>query len=144
MVINVNSHNLVGAVYVYEDVAITTGVPDDLTKAHIEIPAGSNQSFKAATTFDSETYAFVTQGFGGVGNKQTANVEFELEVRPKGGVFTQGAAIIAGSASGNFNVNLDPVAIIPANADLRVTCISDNAGADAFVNINLYMAKVLQ
>ena len=144
MATNANSHNLVGAAYVYEDVAITAGVPDDLTKAHIEIPAGSNQSFKAATTFDSETYAFVTQGFGGVGNKQTANVEFELEVRPKGGVFTQGAAIVAGSASGNFNVNLDPVAIVPANADLRVTCISDNAGADAFVNINLYMAKVLQ
>lgn len=144
MAINANSHNLVGAVYVYEDTTITAGVPNDLTKAHIQIPAGSNQSFKAATTFDSETFAFVTQGFGGVGNKQTANIQFELEVRQKGGVFIQGAAIIAGSSSGNFDVNLDPVAIIPANADLRVTCISDNAGAEAFVNINLYMAKVLQ
>lgn len=143
MASNVNGTNLVGAVYVYEDTAITAGVPVDLTKAHINIPAGSNQSFKAATTFDYETYAFVTQGFGGVGNKQTANIEFELEVRPKGGVFTQGAAIVAGSSSGNFNVTLDPVAIVPANADLRVTCISDNAGADAFVNFNLYMAKVI-
>jgi len=144
MATNYNSHNIVGPVYVYEDTTISAGVPIDLTKAHIQIPAGTNQSFKAATTFDKDTFAFVTQGFGGVGNKQTANIEFELEFRPKGGVFIQGAAIIAGSSSGNFNVNLDPCVIVPANSDLRVTCISDNAGADAFVNFNLYMAKVLR
>ena len=144
MMTNANSHNLIGAVYVYEDTAITTGVPTDLTKAHCNIPAGANQSFKAATTFDKDTFGIVTQGFGGVGNKQVANIEFELEVRQKGGVFLQGAAIIAGSTSGNFNVNLDPAVIVPANGDLRVTCISDNAGADAFVNFNLYMAKVIQ
>ena len=141
---NANTHDLVGRVYVYEDTAIVAGVPLDLTKVHIDIPQGKNQSFKAATTFDKDTYALITQGFGGVGNKQTANVEFQLEVRPKGGVFQSGAAIVAGSSSGNFNINLDPVAIVPANADVRVTAISDNAGAEAFVNFNLYMAKVLQ
>lgn len=141
---NVNSHDLVGHVYVYEDTAVTAGVPVDMTKAHIDIPVGKNQSFKAATTFDYETYAFVTMGFGGVGNKQTANVEFELQVRPKGGVFQSGSAIVAGSASGNFNVSLDPVAIVPKNADLRVIARSDNSGAEAFVNFNLYMAKVVE
>ena len=144
MMNNANSHNLVGAVYVYEDTAITAGVPTDLTKAHCQIPAGYNQSFKAATTFDKDTFGIVTQGFGGVGNKQTANVEFELEFKPKGGVFIQGASVVAGSASGNFNINLDPAIVIPPNSDLRVTCISDNAGADAFVNFNLYMAKVIR
>jgi len=144
MITNANSHNLVGAVYVYEDTAITAGVPTDLTKAHCQIPAGANQSFKATTTFDKDTFGIVTQGFGGVGNKQTANIEFGLEVRQKGGVFLQGAAIVAGSASSNFNVNLDPAVIVPANGDIRVTCISDNAGADAFVNFNLYMAKVIR
>lgn len=139
---NVNSHDLVGRVFVYESTPTFAGVPSDITKVHIDIPAGKNQSFKAATTFDNETYAFVTMGFGGVGNKQTANVEFLLEVRPKGGVFQAGAAIVAGSTSGNFNINLDPVAIIPKNADVRVVAISDNAGAEAFVNFNLYMAKV--
>lgn len=140
---NANTHNLVGPVYIYEDTTISAGVPTNLTKAHISIPAGKNQSFKAATTFDYETYAFVTMGFGGVGNKQTANVEFTLEVRPKGGVFQAGASTVAGSASGNFNVNLDPIAIVPKNADLRVVAKSDNAGAEAFVNFNLYMAKVI-
>lgn len=144
MMTNANSHNLVGSVYVYEDTAITAGVPTDLTKAHCQIPAGTNQSFKAATTFDKDTFGIVTQGFGGVGNKQTANVEFELEFKPKGGVFIQGASVVAGSASGNFNINLDPAIVIPPNGDLRVTCISDNAGADAFVNFNLYMAKVIR
>lgn len=143
MATNANSHNLVGTVHIYEDTTISAGVPVNLTKAHISIPVGYNQSFKAATTFDSETFGIITQGFGGVGNKQTANIEFELEVRPKGGIFTSGAAVVAGSSSGNFNVNLDPCAIVPANGDVRVTCLSDNAGAEAFVNFNLYMAKVI-
>jgi len=144
MMNNANSHNLIGAVYVYEDTAITAGVPTDLTKAHCQIPAGYNQSFKAATTFDKDTFGIVTQGFGGVGNKQTANVEFEIEFKPKGGVFVQGASVVAGSASGNFSINLDPAIILPPNSDIRVTCVSDNAGADAFVNFNLYMAKVIR
>lgn len=140
---NSNSHDLVGRVLVYEDTTIVAGVPSDLTKVHIDIPQGKNHSFKAATTFDKETFAFITQGFGAVGNKQTANVEFQLEIRKKGGIFTTQAAIVAGSASGNFSVNLDPVAIIPANSDVRITATSDNAGAEAFVNFNLYMAKVI-
>lgn len=140
---NFNSHDLVGTVYVYEDTAIVAGVPSDITKVHITIPDGYNQSFKAATTFDRETFGILTQGFGGVGNKQTANVEFEFEVRPKGKMFQSGAAIVAGSNSGNFNVNLDPVIIIPTNSDIRVTCVSDVSGAEAFVNFNLYMAKVI-
>ena len=135
--------DLIGTVYIYEDTAITNGVPNDITKTHITIPAGYNQSFKAATTFDRETFGILTQGFGGVGNKQTANVEFEFEVRPKGKMFQSGAAIVAGSNSGNFNVNLDPAIIIPPNSDIRVTCISDVSGAEAFVNFNLYMAKIL-
>lgn len=140
---NFNSHNIIGPVYVYEDTATVAGVPTDLTKAHISIPAGYNQSFKAATTFDRETFGILTQGFGGVGNKQTANIEFEFEVRAKGKMFQPGAAIVAGSSSGNFSVNLDPAIIIPPNSDIRVTALSDNAGAEAFVNFNLYMAKVL-
>lgn len=140
---NANGIPLSGSVYVYEDTTITAGVPVDLTKTHITIPQGYDQSLKAATTFDRETFGILTQGFGGVGNKQTANVEFEFEVRPKGGVFQSGASIVAGSASGNFNVSLDPAIIIPPNSDIRVTAISDNAGAEVFVNFNLYMAKVL-
>lgn len=67
----------------------------------------------------------------------------ELQVRGPGGVFLTGSAITAGSSSGNFNVNLDPCPIIPINSDVRVVCTSDNAGAEAFVNINMYMAKVI-
>jgi len=140
---NSNGIDLVGRVVVYEDTPIVGGIPTDGTKIHIDIPAGKNQSFKAATTFDFETFAFLTYGFGGVGNKQTANVEFQLEVRPKGGVFQTVSALVAGSSSGSFSINLDPVATIPTNSDVRVTATSDNAGAEAFVNLNIYLAKVI-
>jgi hypothetical protein len=140
---NFNSHDLIGTVYVYQDTTITNGVPTDLSKVHITIPAGNNQSFKAATTFDRETFGILTQGFGSVGNRQTANVEFEFEVRPKGKIFQSGAAIVAGSASSSFSLNLDPALVIPPNSDIRVIAISDKAGAEASVNFNLYMAKVL-
>ena len=141
--VNVGTRDLRGRVCIYEPDIVVGGVPNDPQRIHIDIPEGSNQSFKAATTFDKDTFAFITQGFGGVGNKQTANVEFELEIRQKDSVFIAGASIVAGSASGNFNVDLDPVAIVPPNSDVRVVATSDNSGAECFVNFNMYMAKVL-
>lgn len=140
---NVSSTDLQGHVYIYEYSIAIAGIPNNDYAVHLHIPQGSNQSYKAATTFDKDTFAFITHGFGGVSNKQTANIEFELQVRPKGGVFTSGASIVAGSSSGNFVVDLDPVAIVPANADVRIVATSDNSGAQCFVNFNMYMAKVL-
>ena len=140
-VFNNNGVELVGRVTVYEDVAITAGVPNDPTKIHIDIPAGLQGSFKAATTFSDEDYYVLTGGFGSVSLKQSAAADFYLEVREVGKVFVQRAAVSA-SSGGPWDIDLDPAVIIPRNADVRITVETDTNNAVVFGVFKGYLAKV--
>ena len=142
-VFNNNGTELEGAVYVYENTAIVGGVPSDLTKVHGQIPAGFQQSFKAATTFSNEDYYILTGGFGSVSYKQSAAVNFYLEFRTPGKVFREGASISANSAGGAWTVDLDPAIIIPKNSDVRVTCQTGTQGAEVYASFKGYLAKVI-
>jgi len=140
-VFNNNGVELVGRVTVYEDVAITAGVPNDPTKIHIDIPVGLQGSFKAATTFSDEDYYVLTGGFGSVSLKQNAAADFYLEVREVGKVFVQRAAVSA-SSGGPWEIDLDPAVIIPRNADVRITVETDTNNAVVFGVFKGYLAKV--
>lgn len=140
---NNNGEELVGDVYLYEDTAITSGVPDDITKIHLTIEDNFQQSFKAATTFSDSDYAIITGGFGSVSVKQAASVDFFLEVAAPGRIFRQAAAVSATSTGGAWNVRLDPCVIVPRNYDIRVTAISSTNGAEVFSNFSAYLAKVI-
>ena len=140
---NNGSTELVGGVYVYEDTPLSNGVPQDDTKVHAHIPQGFQQSFKAATTFSDQDYYIVTGGFGSVSNKQSASVDFYLEVRAAGKIFRQGAAVSASSTGSYWNIELDPAVIIPKNADVRITCESSTNGAVVFGSFKGYLAKVI-
>ena len=140
-IFNNNGVELVGRVTVYEDVAITAGVPNDPTKIHIDIPVGLQGSFKAATTFSDEDYYVLTGGFGSVSLKQSAAADFYLEVREVGKVFVQRAAVSA-SSGGPWDIDLDPAVIIPRNADVRITVETDTNNAVVFGVFKGYLAKV--
>jgi hypothetical protein len=140
---NNNGTELLGAVYVYQDTALTNGVPTDRTKVHAHIPQGFQQSFKGATTFSDEDYYILTGGFGSVSNKQAASVDFYLEVRAAGKIFRQGAAVSASSTGGSWDIDLDPCIIIPKNADIRITCETATQGAVVFGSFKGYLAKVI-
>jgi hypothetical protein len=142
-VYNNNGTELQGQVYVYQDTAITAGVPTDITKVHALIPQGFQQSFKGATTFSDEDYYILTGGFGSVSNKQAANVDFYLEVRTAGKIFRQGAAVSAASTGGSWVIELDPAIIIPKNSDIRIRCEASTNGAVVFSSFKGYLAKVI-
>lgn len=141
-VFNNNGVELVGRVTVYEDVAVTAGVPDDETKIHIDIPTGLQGSLKAATTFSDEDYYVLTGGFGSVSLKQSAAADFYLEVREVGKVFVQKAAVSA-SSGGPWDIDLDPAVIIPKNADVRITVETGTNNAVVFGVFKGYLAKVM-
>ena len=139
---NNNGVELVGRVTVYEDTTVVGGVPSDPTKIHIDIPAGLQSSFKAATTLSDEDYYVLTGGFGSVSLKQAAAADFYLEVRLAGKVFVQKAAVSA-SSGGPWNIELDPAVIIPRNADIRITVETDTNNAVVFGVFKGYLAKVI-
>lgn len=142
MAYNDNGTSLVGRVVVYENTALTGGVPTDTTKIHLDIPAGLQESFKAATTFSNSDYFILTGGFGSVSLKQDGAADFYLEVRPPGKVFRQVAAISATNA-GPWEINLDPAVIVPKNYDVRVRAETSANNLVVFTSFQGYLAKVI-
>lgn len=140
---NNNGQELVGRIVVYENTTVVGGVPSDATKIHLDIPAGFQSSFKAATTFSKEDYYLITGAYGAVSLKQSAAVDFYIEIRDAGKTFRQAALFTASSAGGAFNIELDPCIIVPKNADVRITCETSSNNAVAFGVFRGYLAKVV-
>jgi hypothetical protein len=139
---NDNGITLVGRVVVYENTALTGGIPDDVTKVHIDIPLGFQESFKAATTFSNTDYYILTGGFGSVSLKQDGAADFYLEIREPGKIFRQVAGISATNA-GPWQINLDPAVIIPKNCDIRVRAETSANNLVVFTSFQGYLAKVI-
>lgn len=142
MAYNNNGTPLVGRVTVYENTALTGGVPTDVSKIHIDIPLGLQESFKAATTFSDNDYYICTGGFGSVSLKQDGAVDFYLEIREAGKVFRQVAAISATNSS-PWTIDLDPAVIIPKNCDVRIRAETSANGVVVFGSFKGYLAKVV-
>jgi len=140
---NTGSSDVIGDVYVYEDTAISGGVPTDLTKAHIKINAGEAQSYKAATTFSNTDYFICTGGFAAVDKKTSATVDFEMQVRNVGGVFRPVSRIaLDSSAQTTQQIQFYPYVIIPKNADIRIVAVSSSSNTEVSASFQGFLAAV--
>lgn len=140
---NDNGTPLVGRVAVYENTPLTGGIPTNVTKIHIDIPLGLQESFKAATTFSDNDYYILTGGFGSVSLKQDGAADFYLEIREPGKIFRQVSGISATNA-GPWIINLDPAVVIPKNCDVRVRAETSVNNLVVFTNFQGYLAKVIK
>ena len=142
-VYNSDSTELVGRVVVYENATLSGGIPTDATKIHIDIPAGFQQSFKAATTFSNTDYFIMTGFYGAVSAKVSAAVDFYVEIRESGKVFLPKGSFTASSNGGASDISLDPALIVPKNADIRIRAETVTNNAVVFGIFKGYLAKVL-
>ena len=142
-VYNSDSTELVGRVVIYENTALSGGVPTDATKIHIDIPEGFQQSFKAATTFSKNDYFIMTSFYGAVSAKQSGSVDFYPEIRELGKVFKQAGCFTASTNGGSTEIPLDPPLIVPKNADIRIRCETETNNLVVFGIFKGYIAKVL-
>lgn len=132
-----------GDVYVYEDTAITSGVPSDTTKIHAEAFAGDNQTFKASTTFSNTDYAFVTSVYGSVKRATSAVIDLQLEVRSPGGIFLPKFEFSVTQSGGVAQIMFDPYLIVPKNNDVRMTGSSNTNNATADAGFSAILAEVV-
>ena len=140
---NSDNTELVGRVVVYENTTLSAGIPTDATKIHIDIPAGFQQSFKAATTFSKNDYFICTGFYGAVSSKQAGSVDFYPEIRQAGKVFRQAGCFTASTNGGAADIILDPPLIVPKNADIRIRCETETNNLVVFGIFKGYIAKVL-
>lgn len=139
---NDNATDFVGSVYCYEDTTITSGVPDDLTKAHLKAIGVINQSENASLTLSSTEYGFITQVHGGVNIKKVGGAEFYIQIREPGKVFRSAASWVS-SGDTIYNQLLTTPIIIPPNSDIRIIARSSVADLSVEAGFNLTYADIV-
>ena len=144
-IFNTDSSDWVGDIYVYQDDTLTGGVPNTAAKIHLKgtgVPR--NQSEKCSTAISSVDYMLVTTLFGSVSSKTNAIVEFEFQIRESGGVFrTRAPGFSAAEDSGGVSMMLDPLLIVPSNADCRMIAKSSASNTEVEAGFGGYLAIVV-
>ena len=140
-VVNDDSTDLVGNIYVAQTDSLTSGVPDTDVKVHCIVEAGLNNSEKAATTTSSSDYWIITSFYSDCLEKTSAFGTVHLEVRESGKTFINKVDISASTNSpGRHDFN--PYLIVPKNSDIRMRISASAAGKDFSGGIDGMLASV--
>lgn len=140
---NDTATNWVGDIHVYEDVAVTAGVPGTATAIHMTVPAGNNQSKKASTTISNLDYWIITSANGSILERNAAYGDIRIEVREVGKVFRERGNFAVNSTGGaNAPIVFTPPIIVPKNSDFRLVASADGAGTTIAGWANGYLASV--
>lgn len=140
---NINGVDFTGSIYCYEDTAIVAGVPTDGTKLHLKATAGDEISLKCASTISKSDYFIVTGISMSIKRGGTATVDYQFQVREKGGVFITRFPFTVTSGGGGIHVPFDPPYIVPSNADFRMLCETTAINTQADAIVFGYLAKVI-
>ena len=86
--VNVNTVDIAGFVYCYENTALSAGRPVDTTKIRAVIENGNNQTLMAVYTIPSGTTGYMRDWYASTaGANRATNYIIDLRARPMGGVF---------------------------------------------------------
>lgn len=103
-------------VFVYEDSAITAGVPDDDSKVHLTIDAIDNQSIKAAFSTQFNEYLIILHLFADVNKRTGGTVDFRWKRRMMtASTVPAFKTFMPRSGSGNIDLPYAPYQIIRPN-----------------------------
>lgn len=139
---NDDSTNLVGTIYIAEDVSFVSGVPSVNTAIKLIIPQGEQQSQKASTSLSSQDYWIITHFHGSVLEKTSAFGNLRLEVRQKGKVFRPVSPYLAVESGNTEQWEFKPYLIIPKNSDVRLRASGSGANTDISGGMNGYLAII--
>lgn len=141
---NYSSTDYVGTISAYEGGATSGGVVTDPTEVHCQIPAGYNNTFKAATTISKDDYYLISEFHANLEGTNTARVEIDFEVATGGRVFLEKFEAGLGTAGNTaYFIAFDPYIIIPPNSDVRVHALSSSSSTTVSAYFGGYLATVL-
>lgn len=140
---NNGSTELVGTVYVAQDVTFTSGVPQVDSAVHCIIEAGKQNSNKSSTTISNNDYWILTGFEASWLEKGAGFAEVHLEIRLKGKVFREVSHIPVSDGNPHGVQRFLPYVIVPANADVRLRAEASAAGKFVGGEIQGVLAKVV-
>lgn len=134
-----------GDVYVYEDGAITGGVPNDLATVGNIMPFEHQSTMFAGTSIASTNFFVLTsiQAGSGLGGTKDTYVDVLLEVRDKDSIYRTVNIMTINTNSGASQINFDPPIIIAPNSDIDLTAAAGTAGASISAGFNGYFADIV-
>lgn len=135
---NTGSTALEGSVYAFETSTRTDA------GTHAVIPAGEQQTQKAATSISSSDYWLITGGSVTVLSKVTKYAEFRLEIRPVGTSYWRPISQTVGvtDTTGTIYIPLKPYGIVPPNSDIRIAVRTNTSGVDVAGGFEGYLAII--
>ena len=127
---NDDNTDFAGEIYGYEDTAITSGKPTDVSKIHITVPVGYNQSLKASTSISNTDYWIITNVYAHLETKSTNNfAEIDLQFRDLDKVFRT-IFTFAISSQNSFSTGAIPPFVVNPNSDVRLVARASTNGLD--------------
>ena len=139
---NTGTTDFAGTVRAYEDTALSGGEPIDTTKIHLTATGDKNQTEKAATSFESDTYAIITSMYVSVNLKTTGAVDFNFQMREFGKVWRSIFEISAHSQGNAGFHHFQPYRIIKPNTDVRVIAKASANGIECAAGFSAVLAVV--
>lgn len=133
VIVNVDSVDLDGQVYLYEDTTVTAGVPDDLAKVQAKMIKEHNKSMLSHFAIPSGKVAIILGAFV-VSSKTTRTVaEVTFNVRAFGGVFLQAIHVLinAEDGDGRFTYPLASTGIFSPKTDTKLSILTVNKNDSA-------------
>lgn len=145
--------SLTDLVVIYEDTAISGGIPIDDSKVHLLFEALHRQSLRAATAFSSTNYGLITHFYGDLNKSTPPAVTADVIVRVKqfgagfgrrpGGLKTALIRSLSSNGRNGFDLPMKPFFIVPKNSIILMNVLTSNMNISLSAGFNVITAEVI-
>jgi len=132
-----------GDVYVYEDGAITNGIPNNLDTVGNVMPAEDQSTLFAGTSVACNNYFICTGYWSYLGKKTAAYADIRFKIQTVGNNFYRTLSITNISNYSGIEHRFAPYLIIPPNTDIDITAVGSTTGIDVFAGFDGFFADIV-
>lgn len=132
----------VGDVYVYEDTAISAGVPVDSSKIGNVMTASDQTSLLAGTTIATPNYFIMTEMYASIGEKTSAVANIKLRSSAPN-VAEHTLETHSASNSGRLSESMVPHRIITPGSYITMTSVASASNVDVLAGFRGFFADIV-
>jgi len=131
-----------GDVYVYEDTAISGGIPTDLSTVGNVMAVADQSTLFAGTSVSSNNYFIMTGLWAYLGKKTNAFADIRFKTKAVGTGFSRSRVIGSISNSSPLARIIQPYLIITPNTDIDITGVGSTTNIDVFAGFDGVFADI--
>ena len=132
-----------GDVWVYEDGAITNGIPNNLDTVGNVMPAEDQSTLFAGTSIACNNYFICTGYWAYLGKKTAAYADIRFKTQTVGLDFYRTLSISNISNYSGIEHRFAPYFIVPPNTDIDITAVGSTTGIDVFAGFDGFFADIV-